>query len=195
MRKQYTRVQYNAQGEKQCTRCLGYKNISEFHKYSKAQDGLKPWCKICVKDYDLSENDSKRKMPRKYIDGKMHCRDCKKYFFSESFTLRKNNTTRCNECTIIHQHKKTVKKHGITYEQYLEMYRQQDGKCKICKEVETSYRSRLSIDHDHACCPGYNSCGKCVRGLLCTNCNMFLGNAKDSIELLENGILYLKGLL
>jgi hypothetical protein len=64
MRKQYTRVQYNEQGEKQCTKCLGYKNISEFHKYSKAQDGLKPWCKPCVREYDLSEDNLKRKMIR-----------------------------------------------------------------------------------------------------------------------------------
>ncbi len=110
MRKQYTRVQYNEQGEKQCTKCLGYKNISEFHKYSKAQDGLKPWCKPCVREYDLSEDDPKRKMPRKYVDGKINCRECGKYFDVENFSIRKNTNIRCNECTIVHQHRKTVKK-------------------------------------------------------------------------------------
>jgi hypothetical protein len=192
MRKQYTRVQYNAFGQKQCTKCGEYKETFDFHKYSKAQDNLKPWCKPCVRSYDLSEDDPKRKMPRKYLDGKMHCRDCEKYFFSESFTLRKGNTTRCNECAIIHQHKKTIKKHGITYERYIEIYNQQNGKCKICNNIETSYRSRLSIDHDHSCCPGSNSCGKCIRGLLCTSCNMALGSAKDSVEILQNMINYLK---
>jgi hypothetical protein len=26
-------------------------------------------------------------------------------------------------------------------------------------------------DHDHACCPGPRSCGKCVRGMTCRACN------------------------
>lgn len=60
MRKTYTKVQYNELGQKQCTKCQVYKDKQDFHKYSKAQDGLKPWCKACVKDYDLIE-DNKRK--------------------------------------------------------------------------------------------------------------------------------------
>lgn len=192
MRKQYTKVQYNKEGQKQCTKCLEYKGIEHFHKYSKAQDGLKPWCKPCVKEYDLLEDDSKRKMPRKYVDGKMNCRSCNKYFFSESFTLRKGNNARCNECTIIHQHNITIKKHGITYDTYTEMLNAQGGVCKICGSEEKSHRSRLCIDHDHACCPGYNSCGKCIRGIICSNCNMSLGNAKDNIDILQKMIDYLK---
>ena len=55
-------------------------------------------------------------------------------------------------------------KYGITQEQYLEMYKNQSGNCSICgKEKEL-----LNIDHDH------NS-GK-VRSLLCTYCNIVVGN-------------------
>ena len=40
-----------------------------------------------------------------------------------------------------------------------------------CEEKE-----RLVIDHDHACCPvGHNTCGKCVRGALCSRHNVHLG--------------------
>ena len=35
--------------------------------------------------------------------------------------------------------------------------------------------TRLVVDHDHRHCPGAYSCGICVRGLMCTNCNTAFG--------------------
>ena len=36
------------------------------------------------------------------------------------------------------------------------------------------------VDHDHACCPGKNkTCGNCIRGLVCNNCNTGFGCFKD----------------
>ncbi len=47
------------------------------------------------------------------------------------------------------------------------------GGCAICGRPPKSYR--LSVDHDHTCCPTDISCGRCVRGLLCAPCNRALG--------------------
>lgn len=169
-----------------CSLCNEYKAFSEFKndKYS--------WCKVCQKEYDRKRNEKGLVKPRKYLDGKLHCRECNQYLEETSFTLRKGNKSRCNDCAIIHQHKMTIRKHGITYENYLAILEGQNGTCAICNQKEKSYRSRLCIDHDHSCCPGENSCGKCIRGLLCSNCNMSLGNAQDSIEILQNMINYLQ---
>jgi hypothetical protein len=50
--------------------------------------------------------------------------------------------------------------------------------CYACNERVPDDR-RLDIDHDHACCPGTVSCGKCVRGTLCASCNLSLGWSRD----------------
>lgn len=59
--------------------------------------------------------------------------------------------------------------------------------CMVCGSTY-----RLSIDHDHSCCPTRRSCGKCVRGVLCSNCNVGLGQLKDDIAVVENLLSYLK---
>ena len=43
-----------------------------------------------------------------------------------------------------------------------------------CKEGKNGIGT-LHIDHDHFCCPGRKSCGKCVRGALCKTHNVALG--------------------
>lgn len=40
-------------------------------------------------------------------------------------------------------------------------------------------RAMLVVDHDHQCCPGTNSCGLCVRGLICESCNLAAGMIQD----------------
>lgn len=59
--------------------------------------------------------------------------------------------------------------------------------CGVCGST-----TRLNIDHDHACCDRPGSCGECVRGVLCGNCNSTLGHAKDDIDRLRGLIAYLE---
>ena len=44
-----------------------------------------------------------------------------------------------------------------------------------CANPSCQSKDNLHIDHDHTCCPGNESCGKCVRGVLCGSCNITLG--------------------
>lgn len=75
-------------------------------------------------------------------------------------------------------------------EDYNKMLESQLGLCKICNQPSKRKANNkktiksLCIDHCHKT--------NKVRGLLCNDCNSLLGYAKDSIELLEGAIEYLK---
>lgn len=83
-----------------------------------------------------------------------------------------------------------IKAHGITVEDYDQMVEEQDGRCAICRELPPDGEV-LQIDHDHSCCPGSTSCGKCVRKLLCSACNRGIGCFRDKVALLMKAVEYL----
>ncbi len=72
--------------------------------------------------------------------------------------------------------------YGLTKENYLLKINQQKNLCAICKGKQEG--KILCVDHDH-------KTGK-VRGLLCNQCNVGLGNLKDDIQVLQSAIEYLK---
>ena len=80
------------------------------------------------------------------------------------------------------------RQYGITLEQYELMQEEQQNKCAICKQEETSklktVTRRLAVDHDH-------KTGK-VRQLLCDRCNHLIGRAHEDITVLQNAIDYLR---
>lgn len=181
---------------KECTKCNVVKPFEDFHKRAAHHTGYSTWCKPCTKNYDDAEHDPKRVFPRKINEsGKIHCRNCGEYFKEEEMQKLKSgkytSLTYCNECSPLLYRVRLVQKYGITVEQYHQMLEEQKYCCKICGMKESTYRKRLSIDHNHSCCAGTGSCGKCVRGLICHHCNAGLGNAKDSVEILQKMIEYL----
>jgi len=80
--------------------------------------------------------------------------------------------------------------HHVTIDEYKRLLSLQEEKCAACKLLPDG--ESLQFDHDHECCAGRHSCGKCIRGLLCNRCNTALGFLNDSIPMLESLIVYLK---
>ena len=70
-----------------------------------------------------------------------------------------------------------LRNHHLTLNGYAKLLFEQNGVCKACRRVPDA--RGFCVDHDHKCCPGPTSCGKCVRGLLCGKCNSILGFAND----------------
>jgi hypothetical protein len=83
----------------------------------------------------------------------------------------------------------------MTLKQYEERLASQGGVCANprCKSPKPGGMGEFHVDHDHACCPGKKSCGKCIRGLLCQACNSVLGRIHDNAEILLGLVDYLKG--
>lgn len=104
--------------------------------------------------------------------------------------------TRCKKCISEYNaeyHQKNLSKrrdyklkvkYGISHDEYLEMLEKQNGLCAIChSSANDEHHGLLVVDHCHVT-------GN-VRELLCRNCNLSLGNAKESIEILHSMIAYL----
>jgi hypothetical protein len=79
----------------------------------------------------------------------------------------------------------------LTAAQYEKLYKSQGGRCAGCRRA-TGAVKRLAVDHDHACCPGPKSCGRCVRGLLCSTCNDVLAHLRDDPATFERMAEYLR---
>lgn len=73
---------------------------------------------------------------------------------------------------------------------YDKMLKEQNGLCAICFQPETMRCNNkvdlkmLSVDHCHRT--------HVVRGLICASCNTGIGYLKESIEILQSAITYLK---
>ena len=104
----------------------------------------------------------------------------------------------CNECSLpLRFVKGSLMTHRVDKALWLRLMA--DPTCPLCgvdlvtPVVNRSgkYQALLAVDHDHGCCPGERSCGKCVRGLVCRDCNAMLGLARDNADSLRRAASYL----
>lgn len=76
-----------------------------------------------------------------------------------------------------------LREYELTEDQYRKLLTTSDNKCMICKNPSATGK-RLHIDHCHKT--------NVVRGLLCNNCNWYMGKIDKDPELLERLINYSK---
>lgn len=180
-------------GFKHCKKCSKDLPIDMFWKHKGGRFCLEPSCKICK---ELSKNRSSTLIKEEYFK---KCKTCGvEAKCEEDLDLfvkyngrhlygRRNICKKCHNAKIKlsdRNIKRRCKYKGISVDEYVIMFKEQDGKCKICgiSEDKTS-KSKLHIDHCHTT--------GAVRGLLCSNCNTALGLMKDDIYVLKNAISYL----
>jgi len=81
---------------------------------------------------------------------------------------------------VLRERRKRIEQYGLTVDDYAAMLIEQAGLCSLCGEP----MKMPHLDHDHE--TGF------VRGLLCARCNLGLGYFKDSEELLQAALVYLR---
>jgi hypothetical protein len=148
------------------------------HKQGRPLTSLRPTIKSTTRD----------------AGGNKRCSQCVTWRpVSEFYATGKGNTdglsSYCRRC----DRGMRLKAHyGITVDQYEAMLTAQGGACAICQRPPRE--ASLHIDHDHACCPERKrSCGRCVRGLLCEDCNRAIGMFDDDHKRLLRAVEYLSG--
>jgi Recombination endonuclease VII len=81
---------------------------------------------------------------------------------------------------VAESHKSRKWKFGLSPEETRRLFDAQGGRCYLGGEpLDLDAPRGCYVDHAHWCCPGNNSCGECVRGLTCNNCNVGAGGFGD----------------
>ena len=101
--------------------------------------------------------------------GRVVCSDCRAEPLKEN--QRRNERNR------------TLRRYGITQDDYDRMLTLQGGRCAICATDDPGKKS-WCIDHDHGT--------GAVRGLLCSLCNVGIGNLRDDTDILLSAVSYLE---
>ena len=179
---------------KQCTKCLQTKALDDFAKNRSNKSGLHSWCKQCMSDKVLEYRGGRVYKKMRITSTHKQCRLCENMKPKSEYASRDGKSRRtetyCKECRKFMGHERGIEKYGLDLDSYMKMFSEQNGVCKICDRPEMDGR-RLSIDHDHSCCAGASSCGKCIRGLICFKCNSALGMVQDNVAILKSMIKYL----
>lgn len=127
-------------------------------------------CKVCGVEKNISD----------FYTGRKDCKDCKNAAARKKY-VDDPETTQRNLIRMRERAKE--RRYGITQEDFDKMLSEQKNMCKICNNEFKSTKD-THIDHCH------NS--NIVRGLLCNNCNMALGQFNDNTHNMDNAIKYLQ---
>jgi hypothetical protein len=200
-----------------CKKCnFEAKSIDQLKLFVKDKKKIKFYnTKATCKKCNAEVARQKRAGTYEYPDKSLKCKDCgikpkndvdvEKWFVKDK-SMKSGYANLCKSCNLsrVQKHQKdkpemfkkrlkryNISKHGISESKYFAILKAQNESCAICQKHQSLFKRGLYIDHDHSCCPSPNSCGKCVRGLLCASCNFLIGCANDDIKNLNRAIIYL----
>lgn len=174
--------------EKRCTKCGIVKPFSDYHLNAKSPDGHATICINCRYPGRIARREERALFQS---SGRKRCSVCKEVKSWNDFpSSPRSFGGRHSWCSACYADARFRHYYRVTKQDRQDLSFQQQGLCAICRQPPTP--RGLFIDHDHSCCPGRNTCGKCVRGLLCQTCNHALGFLEKK-GWVESAHAYLRG--
>lgn len=153
---------------KTCSKCGATKPFDQFWSNSSSKDGKRAACIECSRPYNKAYYAANREALR--AQGRAY-----QVTNAEAIKAQRLQAT-----------------YGITPADYEQRLSTQRGQCAN----PACTNEAAVIDHDHSCCPDTGSwrrsCGRCIRGLLCSGCNLALGHLDDDIDRLRGLETYLQ---
>lgn len=164
---------------KTCARC---KQLLPFEMFT-PRKGRPPgqyrsYCKPCAAEYNRDFT-AKRKadgVPSNAVHGEPR--------------IYEHYGCRCDVCVTAAKWRNISAKYRMTEQDFNLLLVSQGGGCAVCGRPDFNGRG-WQIDHDHGCCDQSVTCGKCVRGILCSTCNQGMGQFSDDPDILLAAAAYL----
>jgi len=113
-----------------------------------------------------------------FLKDRSKCRECHKKYLKDRRANNEELRLKENEDMTW---RRRLREYGVTKEEFYAIFEKQGGKCAICLDPITD---KDSMDHSH----NKNK----ARGILCTGCNISLGQFEDNISTLKSAIEYLE---
>lgn len=166
-----------------CCKCKKEKSPDEFGTRNRNSDGKRGRCKECEKE-DRKESYLRKPSIRYrersqaknwYYSNKEHCQNRQKIWCDKNKERR----------YIWQRNNQLKKRYNISLEEYNILLLEQEGKCKICNTI-TPGRKRKGFMVDHCHKTGI------VRGLLCVQCNLAIGQFNDNPDLIRIAAKYVE---
>jgi len=174
---------------KKCSCCKEIKNLSDFYGKSTTKDKLCSYCKVCdlarSKAYREKNKEKLKEYSKKYYQkNKAILKEKQKLYAEKTKGKTIDYKKKWREENSEKEYFYNLKgKYGITEEQLEHIKNSFNYSCMICGIEEKDLERKLCIDHNHT--------NNQVRGVLCSSCNLGIGNFKDDINLIEKAIQYL----
>jgi hypothetical protein len=146
---------------RKCTKCgtLGVLT-TDFYRHKSTKTGYHTQCKQCYKKITARNYQANR---------------------AQRIEAAKAHYEANRPSLLVKQKKRTrLRRYKLTDEQFKAKILEQNNQCALCPATEPKGQGTWHIDHDHDCCPGRETCGKCLRGLLCLSCNTKM-STKDNV--------------
>lgn len=145
---------------KLCPSCKKVLSVNKFNKASR-RDGYQTYCRSC---HNSMQREKYKKDPSQKIKRQIRA------------------ARRKNRDPLVQRKAELKRLYGITFDDYVNLYKKQNGVCAICLQ-ECKTRKSLSVDHDHET--------MVVRGLLCNRCNRAIGMLDEDPDILERAKEYI----